>query len=340
MSHREIVMAFDALVHDGSSLYRVSKDIDGYPEEEGTHLIMGARAMTFLHLHERQTFYEPLSNYDHLLEAVLINARLVDGHVPRWARYRPLVSFRMFESIYGAPEGRVPLPKAGEAEKGVHAVGIDGGFADSGEALRFINSWGTGWGDRGLGLLSREYLERYMIDAWLRRNARVGPSVFIYRKLMEATNDKEFGRTWMMQNPRWQTRLRHHGRPHRLQLYETLSILGNPVEVIEVRNGWGQRLGWAYLHHISGQQPRTSILKELFVWPWFRRRGYGTLLEALACERAKAWRSTSIQVLFHDADARPRNRAAGRLFGMKAGYEWKWRRQQRPNLAAVGKKCF
>ena len=33
MSHREIVMAFDTLVHDGSSLYRVSKDIDGYPEE-------------------------------------------------------------------------------------------------------------------------------------------------------------------------------------------------------------------------------------------------------------------------------------------------------------------
>ena len=62
--------------------------------------------------------------------------------------------------------------------------------------------------------------------------------------------------------------------------------------------------------------------------------------ENLACQRAKARRSMSIEVVFHDADTLPRNRAAGRLFGREAGYEWKWRKQRRPNLAAVGKKSL
>jgi GNAT superfamily N-acetyltransferase len=250
------------------------------------------------------------------------------------------VSFRMFESTNNAPEGIVPLPKIGEAERGTHVVSVDGGFTDTGERPRFVNSWGSGWGDKGTGLLSREYLERYMVDAWHSRNVLVGPSRFHWRRLAGATNDREFARAWMIQNPRWQTKLRHHGRSRKLYLYETLSIPGSPVEVIEVRNGWGQRLGWAHIHHVSSRQPRTSILKEMFVWPWFRRRGYGTLLENLACQRAKARRSMSIEVFSHDADALPRNRAAGRLFGREAGYEWKWRKQRHPNLAAVGKKSL
>jgi GNAT superfamily N-acetyltransferase len=217
---------------------------------------------------------------------------------------------------------------------------LEAGFTDAGERLRFVNLWESGWGDKGISLLSQEYLERYMVDAWHSRNVLVGASRFHSRRLAGATNDGEFARAWMIQNPRWQTKLRHRGRSRKLYLYETLSIPGSPVKVIEVRNGWGQRLGWAHIHHVSSRQPRTSILKEMFVWPWFRRRGYGTLLKNLACQRAKARRSMSIEVVFHDADALPRNRAAGRLFGREAGYEWKWRKQRRPNLAAVGKKSL
>ena len=304
-------------------------------------MLMGARAMKFLYLRERQIFYEPLSDYDQLLKATLLNVRLVNGHVPRWARNRLMVAFRMFDSIHGASEGRVPLPTPGEVEKGLHAVAVDGGFADAGETLRFPNSWGVGWGDKGYGLLSREYLERYMSDAWIGRNARVGPSRFLYRRLATATSDKEFARTWMAQNPRQRIRFQHSGRSHTLHVYETWSLSDNCwVQAIELRNGFGLRLGWVHLHHISRQQPRVSILKELFVWPWYRRKGYGTLLESFACTQAEQWGSTSVRVLFHECDALPRNRAAGRLFGKKAGYEWKWTSQRLPNLAAVGEKAF
>ena len=137
-------------------------------------MLLGARVMTFLYLHERQTFYEPLSSYDQLLRATLINARLVDSYVPPWARNRLTVSFRMFESTNestnNAPEGIVSLPKIGEAERGTHAVAVDCGFTDAGERLRFVNSWGAGWGDKGTGVLSREYLERYIVDVWHSRN--------------------------------------------------------------------------------------------------------------------------------------------------------------------------
>src|SRR5215212_811445 len=201
LNPRNLFLAFDSLAHDGHHVYKVCKDIDGYPEVEGTCLLVGARVMTFLYLRERQTFYEPLSSYDQLLSATLTNARLVSSFVPRWARNKVMVSFRIFESIYGAPEGVVPLPKPGEAERGTHAVAVDGGFANSGETLRFMNSWGVGWGDKGYGSLSRKYLERYMVDAWLGRNVRVGLSRFTFRQLARATNAKEFARAWMVQNP-------------------------------------------------------------------------------------------------------------------------------------------
>lgn len=320
--------------------YAICKRIDGYPEVEGTHLLMGARVTMFRYLNERQAFFEPLGSYDQLRRLTFLNARLVDGHVPRPARNRLLVSFRMFGSIYDAPRGRVPLPRPGEAEKGVHAVAVDGGYADSGESLRFVNSWGAGWGDGGRGLLSREYLDRYMVDAWLWRDARVGPSRFTQRRLAEASDDKEFGKAWTLENPRLRQRFRHTGQSHRLHLYETLSADGHPVEVIEVRNGLGWRLGWAYLHHLRGRPPRVSVLKELFVWPSFRRRGYGRLLESVAEERTRRWGSSSLRVLFHEADAMPRNRAAGRLFAGATGYKLSWRRHRLPNLSAVCEKAL
>jgi GNAT superfamily N-acetyltransferase len=340
MNRRDYIERLNNLALDGRNMYRASKAIDGYPEVEGTYPIMGLRVLTFHQLRYRQIFYEPLSTYDQLKVLALINERLLGGHAPFWALNKLQVSFRIFESIYKAPQGRVPLPATGEAEKGVHAVAIMGGYDNHGEVLRFANSWGTGWGDKGYGWLSREYLERYMVDAWVRKSARVGPSAFVHEKLTDTDNDRDFVKVWMMQNPRWRQKFRYAGHGHVYCLYETLSALDNPVEVIEVRNGYRLRLGWAHLHHIVEQQPPTSILKELFVWPSFRRQGYGTLLEQLACQKAKAWHSTIIKVLFHDVDALPRNRAAGRLFGIKAGYEWKWKRQRRPNLTAVGEKVL
>jgi GNAT superfamily N-acetyltransferase len=321
-------------------IYAICKRIDGYPEKEGTFQIMGLRVGAIYDYHERQSFYEPLSTYDELLELTQLNHRLFTGYAPEWACNRLLVSFRMFESIYDAPLGRVPLPHPGEAEKGIHAVAVVGGWDNAGESLRFANSWGTRWGDRGCGLLSREYLDRYMVDAYIWRNVRVGPSRFTYPRLMHASTAKDFARAWMQENPRERVRFRYRGHGHQYVIYETLSVAGWPIQIIEVRNGRGWRLGWAYLHHVASSEPRVSVLKELFVWPSFRRQGYGTLLESQAANLARLWHSSAIHILFHEVDALPRNRTPGRTFAEKADYTFRWRRHKCPNLAAIAVKSL
>jgi GNAT superfamily N-acetyltransferase len=122
-----------------------------------------------------------------------------------------------------------------------------------------------------------------------------------------------------------------------LYLYETYSFEDDaPVDVIEVRTGEDQRIGWAILFH---EQDRVSVLKELFVWPTWRRHGIGTLLEKAAVSEARKWHALTIKLYFHTADARPGPRIAGRTFGPSAGYEWHWRRSYYPDLAAIGVKA-
>ena len=179
-----------------------------------------------------------------------------------------------------------------------------------------------------------------MVEAWLGRDARVGPTRHKFAHFAKATDDKEFAKAWMLENPRERVRFRHGDRGHRLHLYETWSCTDAPVKVIEVRDGRRTRLGWAYLHHTQGQEPYVSILKELFVWPAFRRQGYGTVLESTAAERARHRRASSIEMLFHEVDAMPRNRAAGRGFASKTCYTLRWRRSRRPNVSAVGVKSL
>ncbi len=322
-------------------IYDLCKEIDGQPHREGTFSLAGARVVNFLDQRRRQHFYEPAGTYDQLLEIARLNHQLREAGVPEWALATMLVSFRMFESAGEAPGGRLPLPVPGEPERGGHSVALTGGWDDDGEALQFVNSWGVGWGDRGHGWLSREYLDRYMVDTWLARDVRVGPSLLTSARLNGAVDMRAYAQSWMMPNPRWRVRRRHRGHGHQLVLYETVSAIDHcGVEIIEVRNGFGIRLGWAHLFHLGGGQRGTSMLKELFVWPLFRRRGYGSLLERIAVDRARHWRSERLHLLFHEMDALPSVRAAGRLFGQQAGYTWRWRRGYRPNVEAIGEKVL
>ena len=129
-----------------------------------------------------------------------------------------------------------------------------------------------------MGYVSLEYLSRYMIEAWLARSASVGLSPFTYHLIMQAGDDRQRVKAWLLPNPRWRARHRHAGFGHQLAVYETLSVVDEcPVQVIEVRTGFGIRIAWAHLFHLGGGT-RTSVLKELYVWPPYRRRGYGTTL--------------------------------------------------------------
>ncbi len=332
----------------GAELYWFCKEIDGRPEGTGTFPLFAARLTKLSNLSNgRSTFYEPLGSYDDLLKLIRVNARLFEGGAPLWALNNLNVSVRLFESAYGVPLGKLPLPEPSDTEQGVHNVSVDGGWIQGGDALRFRNSWGK-WGDEGNGLLSREYLERYMVEAWLSKTAAVGPSRFTRPLLrLNAADPKAYVGVWMLSSPLLralnssiESSILHHRAEHTIRIQETLSASEAVVEMVELHDPSGMPLGWAHLHHPVDVRSRVSVAKEFFVWPRVRDLGYGRLLEDFAAARAKKWGSEKLRILLHEADDYPGSVAMAKAFTNGAGYKWRWIFQQRPNVSAVADRSL
>lgn len=262
--------------------------------------------------------------------------------VPEFALPTFNVTFETFNSIFTAPGGRVPLPGDDEVNRGQHNVSLTGDlYRDSdGDWVQFWNSWGPDWGEHGLGYLSRDYLDQYLVEAWLVRDAGLGPSPLTLNRLAIARNHFERSTIWLTRNRRSRRRGRRANCRYEVVVYETISEPEDcHVEVVQVRTGFGIRVGWAHLFHLNGN-PKTSLLNEFFVWPSFRRQGYGTILESAVTERARASGATRLQVLFHEMDAQPIMRSAGERFATRSGYQWTWNKSFRPQVEAVGEKIL
>jgi C1A family cysteine protease len=65
--------------------------------------------------------------------------------------------YASFESLTVAQTGIVPMPKAGEALLGGHAVLVVG-YNDADQQFIVRNSWGAGWGDKGYFYLPYAYM--------------------------------------------------------------------------------------------------------------------------------------------------------------------------------------
>lgn len=63
--------------------------------------------------------------------------------------------------------GIVPMPQNGERILGGHALTAVG-YDDSRQMIKFVNSWGRGWGERGYGYIPYAYLENGSLsgDIW------------------------------------------------------------------------------------------------------------------------------------------------------------------------------
>lgn len=62
--------------------------------------------------------------------------------------------------------GIIPDPGPGEQAMGATAICIVG-YDDDQERIKFKNSWGEGWGDKGYGYVSYRYIEKFLTDAWV-----------------------------------------------------------------------------------------------------------------------------------------------------------------------------
>jgi C1A family cysteine protease len=64
-------------------------------------------------------------------------------------------------------KGLVPMPQSGERILGGHALTAVG-YDDNTQMIKFVNSWGRGWGNRGYGFIPYAYLENGSLsgDFW------------------------------------------------------------------------------------------------------------------------------------------------------------------------------
>lgn len=81
-------------------------------------------------------------------------------------KYGPIpIAIYCFKDIfYVGKDGMIPFPANELNYVGGHAiccVGVNGNL------FKLKNSWGTGWGQNGYGYVTKEYIDKYMKDAWV-----------------------------------------------------------------------------------------------------------------------------------------------------------------------------
>jgi GNAT superfamily N-acetyltransferase len=320
--------------------FELVKAIDGQPRVNGTQALFASRLFYFRGgAYARQVYYESIAHHSEVVRQLTFNQNLRRSGVAYQMRDSHLMVVEWFEASYEAPGGIIRLPAQGESSIGLHAIPING-YDPATETFSFWNSWGSGWGDRGYGTMSLEYVRRYHHETFVTRHARWGPSPAKLGRMNNAgDNEKEIRRLWMVENPGFGQIIRGKVRKIVIIHYYTMSpTSGFPVSCIELKTGFGLRIGWLFLRHWLGAT-KYSEITELYVWPIYRRMHLGTSLESLAVEEARSQGSSEIRLLMNEADCiigPPR--AAAREFAQACGYDLRWRTTVGPRARMTGIK--
>ena len=320
--------------------FEIIKAIDGQPRVNGTQTIFACRLGYFCGGgYARQMYYESIADPSEVARQVVLNEKYRRSGVPFYSLDSHLVAVEWFESSYRAPNGTISLPVRGEKSIGLHCIAVEG-YDPTAETFRFWNSWGAAWGERGYGTISLEYMRQYYHEAFVTRKARWGPAPAKTNRIEKAEVDpKELRRIWMIENPRARYLIRGRGRSIEVTEYDTISpAFGNPVKCIELKTGFGLRVGWMFLRHAVGSS-KYSEITELYVWPVYRRMGFGSWLENAAVQEARNYGSSEIRLLMNESEGvigPPR--AAARKFAMARSYTIWWRNTLAPRACATGTK--
>jgi GNAT superfamily N-acetyltransferase len=205
---------------------------------------------------------------------------LAAGHIPR-------TSFRISKQWFHAEKGVIPDPLPDDEIIGSHAVTFLG-YDDHTRKIKFVNSWGQGWGDEGFGTLSYAHFEERSVESWI----------------------QSFGSPtwWLVENAaRFLDRHVSQALDIRDRVWGVRDILRGEVihvsELYDLAND--ERIGWAFA------VPRDGFLdvEELFVRPQYRRRGYATRLAKLLRKTSDSL-NVPLRLWVSYADCGEENRAA------------------------------
>ena len=87
-----------------------------------------------------------------------------------------LLGVPVYDSFYKASPANpvIGLPDAGAVMRGGHAVTLVG-YDDARGVFKFVNSWGSWWGESGYGYLTYEYVQQKAWEGWVLRDADTTP---------------------------------------------------------------------------------------------------------------------------------------------------------------------
>lgn len=171
------------------------------------------------------------------------------------------LSFDVFKGVYDAPKGHVPLPNPSEKRLGGHCVAVVG-WNDEKQVVKFANSWGEEWGDKGYGYLPYSYLDKYVIECW-------AP---MHRKVWQECRQK-LGESSFKDGK---------GRMIKMQLHKVPPVVygRSSLWVLDIFGPNGKIGGWSHFSMVD--YGNLMEIAEIFILPQYRNQGWGTkILECI-----------------------------------------------------------
>lgn len=307
---------------DPHEIYNLCKAIDGL-EAEGSFILAAARVTKYYWPSGGSFYYTLLESLDELNYANFLNTCLEENAVDKAKSLFLTLDFECFKSIYDTElDGVIPIPShnLNDASLGRHAVAI----VDVNEkGLWFANSWGSKWGKNGFGFLSTHYLQLHTKEILLLTDAAFGLNLEKMQKNPKAqTSSLHMARVWQEKNFTHVQSIEWKGEKLKLVTYSTLTMSGEVVIIFDLLTAEDQRVAWAHLRETLdfAKGAKESFIEDLFVWPMFRRKGYGTLLEKHYCYYSKKGGSEKIVVPFFEMDDLKGVSSPVRLFTLHHGY--------------------
>jgi C1A family cysteine protease len=177
-------------------LYSLCKEIDGSPFEDGTYPRVAMKVLlNYGVCHESFWPYAPYQKNPARKGADIDAERF---KIKAYARIKSLIEMKrsllvngpflagveVFKSWFterAQKSGFIPMPKRHEKLAGGHAICIVG-YDDKLGILKFKNSWGLNWADKGYGYLPYEYMKKYCSDAWSATDLIENPKALVKKR--------------------------------------------------------------------------------------------------------------------------------------------------------------
>ncbi len=294
--------------------WAAAKQIDGI-SGEWTYPLWVSRAIRF-HFAGR-SHYERLPGYDSVLDMVGI------GYVVAQADLQPPIIrtvLAVYEGCLDAVDGVLQLPETGERFLGHHEVqlmGVDRG----GEELLFQNTWGTNWGDEGIGRFSRSYYQMHAKESWVRIIGDQGLNVPQGLEFFDpALKPQELLEGWTREPPERRVALKE-GWFIEWFVVESLRTVARTF-VGQLRDRNHVKLGWCNLEVGPTDGQMTALVTDLYVWPHYRRRGVARALYDWATSTAEDAGAELLQVTVHEADFESSHEVPRRTIAERFELQW------------------